>query len=597
MSHPNPDDPITQWLPLLRQRQFKLAQDQLQALRPTLEQDRPALIEGCRLLMQWYMRPNRTEYEEGLSGAITGVSILRDEGYRPLIAWEMASVGYAMGLLGDLETSIAWLDVALEDVRQLDDVRGEIFFLAHKGSLLTYALELMSAESAFKTALALCEGPYAALKAGVLCSLSYWRIFKAQQSDTSELERRSLAEQALQDARDALELMKGNPEFETQECTALDNMAQSMLLLENYAQSETLFLQGLSKSQANVNVHFALLIGYAELLMCNNRIDEARLTLRQAAEKQTPHRVGLLKDRLMAAQIQLARLSGDDPAAQSLWEERLRIVQERYRERLRRVHEHADVQARLMRLQSQARATHVELKATELALLQARLQAEQSRQQERESVMLNLHDGLGSQLATARLRAQWGELSQDDLVLLLDECMADLHLVVDTLGSNECDLGRALRLLRNRTQKRLQGAGIETQWLLSVDEAPTLSPVLLTNVLRVLQEALTNALKHARASHITVVCDYQPSENTLLMQVMDDGQGIPEDAMTRMAADPGALETAGKGLQNLRQRARRVGGELQVRQRSPGTEIEFCLKIPQLNLNASDTATEQPAQP
>lgn len=579
MSHPAPNDEIAGWLQQVRQRQFKQAQELLDALQPSWEHERPALIEGCRLLLQWYLRPIPSEYEEGLSGAVTGVSILRDEGYRPLIAWDMASVGYALGVLGDLETGIAWLDLALEDVRSTNDVRGQIYFLAHQGSLFTYAHEMASAEIAFKVALDLCNGPHAGLKAGILNNLSYWRILKAQQAGTPLPEQRTLAEEALREAREAHELMKANPVFAASECTALDNMAQASFLLEDFRQSEALFQEGLSKSGVNVSFHFALLVGYSELKMRQGQFDEARQTLQQATERQSPHRVGILKDRLLAAQIQLARLSGDEQTVQSLWEERLQWVQARYRERLRRVHEHAELQARLTRLQSQARATHVELKATELALLQARLQAEQSRQQERESVMLNLHDGLGSQLATARLRALWGELSQDDLVLLLDECMADLHLVVDTLGSNEGDLGRALRLLRNRTQNRLQGAGIETQWLLSVDDAPALSPVLLTNVLRVLQEALTNALKHAKARHITVFCDYQPSQATLLMQVIDDGQGISQEALTRMAADPGALDTAGKGLQNLRQRARRVGGDLQVRQRSPGTEIEFCLTL------------------
>lgn len=357
-------------------------------------------------------------------------------------------------------------------------------------------------------------------------------------------------------------------------------MAQALFLLEHTAQAQALFEQGLRQSAANVNVHFALLIGLAELMMHTGQLQEAQQTLAQAVQRQSPHRVGILKDQLMAAQIELARRQGDQDAVQTLWQERLRWEQDRYRERLRRVHEHAEVQARLMRLQSQARATRLELRATELALLQSRLQTEQTRQQERESVMLNLHDGLGSQLATARLRAQWGELMQEDLVFLLEECMADLHLVVDTLSSDEGDLGRALRLLRNRSNTRLAGSGIDLRWDLAVDDVPALSPVLVTNVLRVLQEALTNALKHARARHIRVQCHYEAPSKTLRMQVSDDGQGIAQATLARMAADPGAVETSGKGLQNLRQRARRVGGELEFSALSPGTQIEFWLQLP-----------------
>lgn len=337
MSAPSPDDPIAQWLPLLRQRQFQQAQEQLQALQPSLEQDRPALFEGCKLLLQWHMRPHRFSYDEGLSGAITGVSILRDEGYRPLIAWEMASVGYALGLLGDLETGIALLDVALDDIQQLGDVRGEIIFRYNQGGLHIYAHAPTAAENAFQAALVLCEGPYAKLKVGVLNNMSYARIFRARQPDTPEQEKRMLAEQALHQGRAALELAKNDPEYAIHEATILDNIAQSLFLLEKDAASKAYFLEGLSKSKTESIAHFALLIGYAELMMRNGRLDEARVTLQEAVNRQTPHRVGIVKDRLMAAQIELARRSGDESAAHSLWEERLQIVQDQYRERLRRV--------------------------------------------------------------------------------------------------------------------------------------------------------------------------------------------------------------------------------------------------------------------
>lgn len=580
MSHSAPDDEIARWLPLLRQRQFAKASEQLQALEPTLGLERPALLEGCKLLLQWYGRPLATHYEVGLPGAITGVSILRDEGYRPLIAWDMASVGYAMGVLGDLETGIAWLDVAQEDIHSLGDQRGEIYFLAHKGSLLAYADALDESRQVFEQALALCTGPHEALRGGVLNSIAYWHVIKARQRGNTDLEVQAQAQLAVKVGRQALALMQGNPEFARFECSALENLAQGLTLLGDHEQAEALFEKGLRKATSNRDAQFGLLVGQAELMLREGRLKEAGSCLQQAVEKQSMHQVGMMTERLFMARIELARRSGAEEAAQSLWQERLHWEQDRYRERLRRVHEHAEVQARLMRLQSQARATRLELRAAELALLQSRLQIEQTRQQERESVMLNLHDGLGSQLATARLRAQWGELTQEDLVFLLEECMADLHLVVDTLSSDEGDLGRALRLLRNRSNTRLAGSGIEIDWDLAVDDAPALSQVLVTNVLRVLQEALTNALKHARARHIRVQCHYEAPSQTLRMQVSDDGQGIPKATLASMAADPGALETSGKGLQNLRQRARRVGGELEFSALSPGTQIEFRLQLP-----------------
>lgn len=580
MSRLPPDDTVAHLLRRVRQRQAPQALAELEALPPDLDSPQGVALEGCRLLLQWHARPVGTHYEVGLAGAITGVSVLREEGYRPLIAWDMASVGYAMGVLGDLETGIAWLDVALEDARQLQDQRGEIFFLSHQGSLLAYAERLEAAEQVFRQALALCVDAQAPIKAGVLTSLSYAALLKARQPQTPEADTRALAQQALDLAREGLALMQGQADFARFECSALDNMAQALVLLNSPAEAEALFVDGLRKSEGNRAAQFGLLIGHAELMLQDGRLAQAAQALQQAQDQPSLHQVGPSLQRLFAARIELARRQGPPEALEALWHERQQWVEDRYRARLQRVHEQAEVQARLMRLQSQARATRLELQQAEVQLLQARLQAEQARQAERESVMLNLHDGLGSQLATARLHAQWGELGQDEMVSLLDECMADLHLVVDTLGSEDGDLGRALRLLRNRTRTRLTGAKVETVWELAVDGAPPLPAVLLTNVLRLLQEALTNALRHARAQHIVVQCRYEAAQQRLSIQVRDDGQGIPPATLGQMRGEAGAAPSSGKGLHNLVQRARRLGGELHIKALSPGTEVAFELPLP-----------------
>ena len=67
---------------------------------------------------------------------------------------------------------------------------------------------------------------------------------------------------------------------------------------------------------------------------------------------------------------------------------------------------------------------------------------------------------------------------------------------------------------------------------------------------RITQEAMTNAVRHAGAEHITV--HLRGGEDGVAIDVVDDGRGCPDDA------------TPGLGLQSMRDRATELGGTCQV---------------------------------
>ena len=67
---------------------------------------------------------------------------------------------------------------------------------------------------------------------------------------------------------------------------------------------------------------------------------------------------------------------------------------------------------------------------------------------------------------------------------------------------------------------------------------------------RITQEALTNAVRHARAEHITV--QLRGGADAVAIDVVDDGRGCPDDA------------PPGLGLQSMRDRATELGGTCQV---------------------------------
>lgn len=84
-------------------------------------------------------------------------------------------------------------------------------------------------------------------------------------------------------------------------------------------------------------------------------------------------------------------------------------------------------------------------------------------------------------------------------------------------------------------------------------------------VYRVAQEALTNAVRHAGASRIDLTLD--GDRGRVRLTVRDDGKGLGD-------AYPG------NGVQGMRERSLLVGGELAIRQRSVGTEVELDLPVP-----------------
>jgi signal transduction histidine kinase len=106
-------------------------------------------------------------------------------------------------------------------------------------------------------------------------------------------------------------------------------------------------------------------------------------------------------------------------------------------------------------------------------------------------------------------------------------------------------------------------------------DLPALPDALAICFYRVLQEALTNVVKHAQATHVAVAlrCD----ADTLSLVVEDDGQGF--DARAQAAAT-GASRTRGIGLLGMRERLELLGGRLVITS-APGQGARLAASAPQ----------------
>jgi signal transduction histidine kinase len=209
-------------------------------------------------------------------------------------------------------------------------------------------------------------------------------------------------------------------------------------------------------------------------------------------------------------------------------------------------------------------------RTTALNVLHARLlitETKRSRTQEREDLLQDIHDGFGSQLVIAKMMVEQNQLSQKSLVQLLQESIADLYLVVDTLGNNTNSLSNALVDFRFRTERRLVGAKLQVHWDLLVEQAPELSQKMILQILRVVQEALNNALKHSNARNIWLNASFDPVGSRLNVNIEDDGVGM------------GAEPARGRGQRNMLMRARSMGGTLSLTSRNPGTVIQLKVSL------------------
>jgi PAS domain S-box-containing protein len=210
----------------------------------------------------------------------------------------------------------------------------------------------------------------------------------------------------------------------------------------------------------------------------------------------------------------------------------------------------------------------------ELQSLTASLLTAQER--ERERIALELHDDLNQRLAALAMQISVLErppLETRDVVRLA----RSLRASVETLS------GDMRRIARHLHPALLEHFGLETALSSLCDEVAStgrlaahfraqnvpdcLPQGLALNLYRIVQEAVANILRHARAGSVTVTLAGRAAG--LHLVIADDGVGF----------DPG-MASGGMGLTGMRERVRLVGGTISIGARpGQGTRIEVSVKL------------------
>lgn len=221
----------------------------------------------------------------------------------------------------------------------------------------------------------------------------------------------------------------------------------------------------------------------------------------------------------------------------------------------------ADLERRVGERALELQRTHLRVRALERVTTLAG---------ERERLMRDMHDGIGSQLMTTLDAVERGGHGADDVAAMLRDCIDDLRLMIDSLEPGEESLLVALANLRYRLEPRLAAAGIALDWQAHL-RVCLQAPGSVLQVLRIAQEAVNNVLKHARASRLRICT--RADAGDLVLEVEDDAGGIDLAA----AAEPAASKL-GRGLGNMRSRAASLGATLHLSSTAQGTRL--TLRIP-----------------
>ena len=244
-----------------------------------------------------------------------------------------------------------------------------------------------------------------------------------------------------------------------------------------------------------------------------------------------------------------------------------RIKRESRRESERHYTELQAVHAELSQAHDELQHTHEELERATVRLMHYAVLKERSR------ISMDLHDSIGNRLTSAivqlqaipymmKVDANEADKAIGTVLGVVRQSLQEVRTVAHQMGSSEAGLGLvALNSLVNEVQE-LTGCSIELHY---AGQRKTWTPETSELLYRILQEALSNIIRHAQASKVSVHIKEQ--EEDLFMQVEDNGVFTRHQALV-----------PGFGLSSMGARCERAGGSMSIEAIHPhGMKLTVCI--------------------
>ncbi len=202
-------------------------------------------------------------------------------------------------------------------------------------------------------------------------------------------------------------------------------------------------------------------------------------------------------------------------------------------------------------------------------------------EEERRRIALEIHDSMNSALIVVRLKAQHIEQlaieelqsqrsdeirrSAKDIASSVEGLYASAREIVKQLRPEIIDM-LGLREALSELVRNYDEIHPECRFVLQAPPSlPELHGDIAITAYRLVQESLSNVVKHSKASLVHVNVDWRASPATLAMKIVDNGIGF----------DPGAPTGGSLGLIGMRERVLAIGGTMDLQTSSAGTSISF----------------------
>ena len=196
---------------------------------------------------------------------------------------------------------------------------------------------------------------------------------------------------------------------------------------------------------------------------------------------------------------------------------------------------------------------------------------EQGAQEERHRIQRDLHDDVA-----ARLLSLLHQTREPMINKVARNALRGLRDVIYLLGAEEALLEDVMTDIEAGAREQLNGFGIQLEWR-SPDNWPAvmLSSQQHINLLRIVREAIANALKHAQPGNIII--EIVLEGKTLLLKISNDGT----------VADPSAW-TPGRGMNNIKFRVTELRGSHKWGIEQQGSNEQYCYLAVRIPLNLSE---------
>ncbi|MEN3296579.1 MAG: hypothetical protein V7642_5832 [Burkholderiales bacterium] len=204
---------------------------------------------------------------------------------------------------------------------------------------------------------------------------------------------------------------------------------------------------------------------------------------------------------------------------------------------------------------------------------QASLDRRHAVMEERQRIMRDMHDGIGSQLVSAVHLVKDPAVSRSMLTEQLQDALDNLKLTVDAMQDTDGDIAMLLGALRYRLSPRFEAIGVALSW--EVMPLPVVQDWTIQksrHLQLILFEAISNLIAHAKATRAHLSAQHRNGEHGEEIQISlkDNGIGFP------MGLTSGA---SGQGLANIRARAASMGAAIQILSSAEGTRLNLTIPM------------------